>query len=193
MCAVTSAESNTNDTIIVWDWVLNAFSLYLGMAPSAMKACFLGGNEEQIYFADYAGYTYQMDTGVDDYPLGVQTAISSYYWTNWKTFGDSMLQKAAPNVVIYYQSNNAILTFGYSYDFDEGIDYQNTFSMATGTAVYGSAIWDKSVYAGIGGQLKRQDLMGRGRVIAFYFANSNMSETFQIDGLASFVHAETNE
>ena len=192
MCAVPSGSSNNNDTVIVWDWVLNAFSLYKGMNPSAMRTAFVNGNVEQIYFSDYSGYTYQMDTGVDDYPLGVQTAISAYYWTNWKTFGDAMLQKGIPNVSIYYESNNAILTFGYSYDFDTGIDYQNTFSMATGTAVYGSAIWDSSVYSGTGGQYMRQDLKGRGRVVRFYFANANLSEQMQIDGMASFVHVETN-
>ena len=192
MCAVTSNQSNVNDTVIVWDWVLNAFSIYAGMYPSAMRTCFISGNQEQLYFCDYNGYTYQMDTGVNDYPLGVETAISAYYWTNWKTYGDSMLQKGIPNVAVYYESNNAILTFGYSYDFDSGIDYQNTFSMATGTAVYGSAIWDSSVYAATGGLYMRQDLAGRGRVIRFYFANANLSEQMQIDGLGSFVHVETN-
>lgn len=192
MCAVSSGDSNTNDTVIIWDWVLNAFSLYKGMTPSAMRTVFVNGNQEQIYFTDYSGYTYQMDTGVDDYPLGIQTAISAYYWTNWKCFGDAMLQKDNSNVTIYYESNNSILTFGYSYDFDSGIDYQNTFSMANGTAVYGSAIWDSSVYSGIGGQYIRQDLSGRGRVMRFLFSNSNLSETFQIDGLASFVNVQTN-
>jgi len=192
MCAVPSQASNTNDTIITWDWVLNAFSVYSGMAPSAMRTCFLSGNQEQIYFADYAGYTYQMDTGVDDYPLGVQTAISAYYWTNWKSFGDAMLVKADPNIVIYYESSNSILTFGYSYDFDSGIDYQNTISLASGTAVYGSAIWDSSVYSGTGGLLQRQDLDGRGRVVRFLFQNNNLSETMQIDGMASFINIETN-
>lgn len=192
MCALPSSASNINDTVIVWDWVLNAFTKYSGMSPSAMKTIFVGGFQEQIYFSDYSGYTYQMDTGVDDYPLKTQTAISAYYYTNWKSFGDAMLQKASPNVVIYYESNNAILTFGYAYDFNNISQYTNTFSTATGTAVYGSAIWDTSVYAGSGGLYKRQDLDGRGRVVRFYFANSNMSETFQIDGLGYFVNAETN-
>jgi hypothetical protein len=193
LCAVTGADSTTNDTVITWDWVLNAFSIYKGMAPSAMRAVFVNGNQEQIYFSDYFGYTYQMDTGVDDYPLKVQTPISAYYWTNWKSFGDAMLQKADPNVVIYYESSNSVLTFGYSYDFDQGLDYTNTFSLAQGTAVWGSAIWDSSLWSGSGGLLQRQDLDGRGRVMRFYFANANMSETFQIDGMASFVNVETNE
>lgn len=192
MCILPSASSNTNDTVIVWDWVLNAFTKYAGINASVMKTVYVGGFQEQLYFSDYGGFTYQMDTGVDDYPAALKTAISAYYWTNWKSFGDAMLQKAAPNVVIYYESNNSILTFGYSYDFDSGIDYQYTFSMATGSAVYGSAIWDTSTYASAGGLYKRQDLDGRGRVVRFYFANANFGEQMQIDGLASFVNVETN-
>lgn len=193
MCALPSSSSNTNDTVIVWDWVLNAFTTYQGMAPSAMKTVYVGGFAEQIYFADYSGYTYQMDTGLDDYPLKTQTAINAFYYTNWKTYGDAMLKKATPNVVIYYQSNNAVLTFGYAYDFNSTSQYMYTFSTSNGTAVYGSAVWDSSVYAGTGGLYQRQDLNGRGRVIQFYFANSNMSETFQIDGIGEFVNIETNE
>jgi hypothetical protein len=191
MCAVSSSFSNTNDTVIVWDWVLNAFTLYSGMAPSAMRTVFVSGNQEQIYFSDYSGYTYQMDTGTDDYPLGTRTAISAYYWTNWKDFGDAMLQKANPHVTIYYESSNSIITFGYSYDFQNGIQYQNTFSISSGSAVYGSAIWNSSTYSSTGGQYIRQDLAGRGRVMAFYFANANLGETFQIDGLSSFIDVQT--
>lgn len=192
MCCVTSSASNTNDTVIVWDWVLNAFSKYAGVYPSAMRTVYVGGYQEQLYFSDYNGYTYQMDNGVNDYPLAVETAISAYYWTNWKTFGDAMLQKANPNVVIYYESNNAVLTFGYSYDFDGGIDYQNTFSMAINASLWDTAIWDTATWTGSGGLYKRQDLAGRGRVVRFYFANSNMSEQMQIDGLASFINIQTN-
>lgn len=192
MCAVTSASSNTNDTIIVWDWVLNAFSLYAGIYPSAMRTCYIGGYQEELFFADFNGYTYQMDTGVNDYPQGVATAISAFYWTNWKSFGDAMLQKCSPNVTIYYEANNATLTFGYSYDFDSGIDYQYSFSMAISGSLWDTAIWDTSTWAGSGGLYKRQDLDGRGRVVRYYFSNSNMSEQMQIDGLASFVNVETN-
>lgn len=193
MCALQSAGGSNNDTVIIWDWVLNAFTVYAGMNPSAMKAVYVNGYQEQIYFADYTGFTYQMDTGVDDYPGKVQTAINAYYYSNWKTYSDAMLKKATSNVVIYYQSNNSVLTFGYAYDFNSLSQYLYTFSMANGSAVYGSAVWDNAVYAGTGGLNQRLDLNGRGRVIQYYFANANMSETFQIDGLGELVSAETNE
>jgi hypothetical protein len=193
ICAVTSGTGTNNDTVIVYDWYLQAFTLYSGMAPSAMKTCYIKGYQEQIYFSDYSGYTYQMDTGVDDYPLKTQTAISAYYWTNWKDFGDGMLEKACPNVVIYFQINSAILTFGYSYDFSLGTSYLNTINTNANSSVFGTAIFGTSMFANQGGTFIRQDLDGRGRVARFYFANSNLSETFQIDGLATFANSETNE
>ena len=194
MCAVSSSGSSTNDTIIVWDWVLNAFSIYAGLYSSAMRTVYVDGYIEQLYFSDFNGYTYQMDTGSNDYPLGIQTAISAYYWTNWKAFGDAMMQKASPNVIIYYEGSNSVLTFGYAYDFDGGIDYQNTFSLSNTGGTWDASLWDNSssTWGGSGGLYKRQDLAGRGRVIRFYFANSNLSETFQIDGLASFINLQTN-
>lgn len=187
----SSAQTN-NDTVVVWDWQLNAFSIYAGIAASSMATVYVNAISERIYFGDYAGFVYQMDTGVDDYPLNVQTAINAYYYTNWKTYDDLVDQKGIPNVVIYYQSNNAIISLVYSYDFETGDTYMQTFSTATSSSVYGTAIYGVDTYAGVGGAQQRRDLDGRGRVIRIGFKNSNLSETFQIDGLGSFAHLETN-
>jgi hypothetical protein len=62
-----------------------------------------------------------MDTGSDDYPLGVQTVIDAYYYTNWKTFDDLCDQKGIPQIYIYYQLNSATLTLAYSYDFNDSL------------------------------------------------------------------------
>lgn len=187
----SSAQTN-NDTVVVWDWQLNAFSIYAGIAANSMATVYVNAISERIYFGDYAGFVYQMDTGVDDYPLNVQTAINAYYYTNWKTYDDLIDQKGIPNVVIYYQSNNAIISLVYSYDFETGDTYMQTFSTATSSSVYGTAIYGVDTYAGVGGAQQRRDLDGRGRVIRIGFKNSNLSETFQIDGLGSFAHLETN-
>ncbi len=191
-CSMPSNGQTQNDVVIVWDWQLNAFSVYNGIAGCAMTTVYNSAIDERIYFADYSGYTYRMDTGSDDYPLNVQTAIDAYYYTNWKHYDDITDQKGIPNIVVYYQTNNAVMTLVYSYDFESADTYTQTFSMATSTAVYGSAIYGVDVYAGIGGGQQRRDLDGRGRVIRIGFKNSTMGETFQIDGLGSFVHLETN-
>lgn len=191
-CALPSSGQTNNDVIVVWDWQLNAFSLYSGLACNAMASVYVSGIDERIYFADYSGFVYRMDTGADDYPLNVQTAITAYYYTNWKNYDDLVDQKGIPNVVIYYQTNNAVITFVYSYDFESADTYSQTFSTATSTSVYGTAVYGTGTYAGIGGSQQRRDLDGRGRNIRMGFKNSTLSETFQIDGIGSFVHLETN-
>ena len=83
-------------------------------------------------------------------------------------------------------------SFSFTYDFEDGDTYTQTFSMDTSTAKYGSAVFGTDVYAGSGGQVTRRDLIGRGRVVKFKFANSSLDEEFQIDVLGHLAHLETN-
>jgi hypothetical protein len=191
-CSFPSEGQTESDIVVVWDWHLNAFSLYNGIAASTMCTIYNSAIDERVYFGDYDGFVYRMDTGVDDYPLNVQTAISAYYYTNWKSYDDIVDQKGVPNIVVYYQTNNAVMTLVWSYDFEDGDTYLQTFSTATSSSVYGSAVYGVGTYAGIGGAQQRKDLSGRGRVVRMGFKNMNMSETFQIDGIGSFAHLETN-
>lgn len=191
MISLASAASNTNDTVITWDYYLNAFSIWTGLAPAAMTATFTAGFQENIYFGDYAGFYYKMDTGTDDYPLNVQTAITAYYYTNWKPFSNIMDEKVVLHVALYYQLANAILTFAYSYDFVDTDTYSLTLALSTSTDVYGTAVYGIGRYAGTGGGQNRIDLDGRGRVVRFKFANSTIGETFRIDGLGEFPNVET--
>lgn len=192
LLALSSEGQSTHNRVLVWDYYNNAFSVYTGIAASAMANVFLDGTIEQIYFCDYDGFTYQMETGVDDYPLKIQTAIDFFYWTNWKYYDDLCDQKGVPNIYIYYQSANTVLTLAYSYDFESGEQYSQTFSLSGGVALYDVAIWDDARYASAGGAVRRRDLTGRGRVVRFKFANANLTETVQIDGLGTYIHLETN-
>ena len=82
-----------------------------------MRACFLNSFQEQIYFQDYNGYTYQGDIGADDYPLNVRTAINAYYYTNWKSYGDIVDQMAIEHLVLYYAiKGGGIPSIAPSYD-----------------------------------------------------------------------------
>lgn len=191
--SIPSSSSSTNDTVITWDWYLNAFSVYAGVAASSMCATYTSGFQESIYFGDYSGFYYKMDNGSDDFPLNVRTAINSYYYTNWKAFSDIMDEKAIPHIVLYFQLSSAVLTFSYSYDFSTSDTYSLTTSTATSTDVYGTGLYGTAIYGGTGGGQTRLDLDGRGRVIRFKFSNSNLGETFRIDGLGEFPNVETVE
>lgn len=190
--ALPSASSSTNNSLIIWDSFNNALSLYDNMAPSCMTMVYNSGIDERPYWGDYSGFVYRGDVGTDDYPLNVQTAIDAYAYTRWIDFDDLCDQKGIPNIYIYYALNSGILSLSYAYDFNNGDQYTLTFSMSTSTAVYGSATYGMSTYASTGGAVKRQDLTGRGRTVRFKFANSNLSETFRIDGFGTFAHLQTN-
>lgn len=191
-CSLPISGSTTNNRVLVWDFFNNAWSIYVGLAASSMATFYVSVNEERTYFGDYSGFVYRSDTGTSDNPLNVSTAFDSYYYTNWRNFQDLVDQKGVPQVNIYFQNSNAILTFAYSYNFENTDQFTQTFSLATSTDVYGTGVFGTATYAGTGGDTERRDLTGRGRVVRFKFQNSTIDETFIIDGFGTLVYLETN-
>lgn len=192
MLSLCSSGETENDTVIVWNFALNSFSLYKGIAASSMAVFWVSGTDERPYFSDYDGFTYRMDTGEDDYPLNSQTAIDSYYYTNWKPYGDLIIKKAVPECIVYYDINTGTLDFSYSYDFDEDDQYTLSFSTASSSDVYGTGAYGTATYAKAGGGIKRLDLTSRGRVVRFKFSNNRVSETWRVNGFGMYPHGETN-
>lgn len=193
---ISSSGSSTNDTVITWTksnttTKTDAFSIQKGMMPSIMCMVYPDGITEKPYFGDYSGFMYNADTGVDDYPLGVQTAINSYYYTNWITFDDICNQKDTLSVYLYYQNNTATTTFVYSYDLNDQDQYTRTFSTSTGGALWDTAVWDVDVWAGGTAATQRFDITGRGRLTRFGIKNSNLSETFRIDGIGALSQVDS--
>lgn len=194
---ITGVSSNTNNTVITWTKAqttvdTNAFSVYKGINASSMEIVFPDGITETPYFGDYSGFDYKADTGLNDNPLNVATAIDGYYYTNWISFDDICDQKGTLSVYIYFATNNATLTFVYAYDFNDGDVNTQTFSTSAGGALWDSAIWDQDVWVGGSGAQIRRDITGRGRVVRFGIKNSTLSETFRIDGLGTLTYLETN-
>lgn len=180
-------SGSDNDVIVVWNYFLNAWSIYSGIEASSMCTFYQGTATEIPCFADYSGFIYRMDYGTDDYPLNVQTAVNAYYWTNWRTYDNLISKKGILQVVIYYLLTAGTLTFGYSYDFADSIQYSSNFEMMENPPIWGSVIWGAFTWLGTGGGVMRRDLTGRGRVVRFYIANSTIGETFRIDGIGGFI------
>jgi hypothetical protein len=190
--SVPSSASTNNDTMIVWDYSNNAMAKWNGMSAKSMATFWVDNVDERPYFGDYSGFVYRGATGVDDYPLGVQTAINSYYYTNWRHEDTLSEDKATAHVNIFFQLSNSVLTFVYSYDFEDTDQYSGTFSMASGGALYGIDMYGTGVYGGSGGGYVRRDLTGRGRVVRYGFKNNSIGESFQIDGIGLVVQLETD-
>lgn len=181
--AFTLSGATTNSRAITFDSYNNAFSYYKGHNISAITIARVSGNE-RVYFGDYSGYVYRADTGTNDSPLNVSTAIDFYFYTKWHDFGDLALQKQVPQCVVYYRIASTTVTFAYSYDLDRTDQYTLSFSTSTSASVYGTATYGDGTYAAAGGNIRRIDLTGRGRLVRIKFANATLSETVQIDGYA---------
>lgn len=194
--AISSAGSSSNDTVITWTHaettiVTDAFGIYKGLRPSAMTTVFTDGVTETPYFGDYSGFVYKTDTGVNDYPLGVATAIDAYYYTNWISFDDLCDKKETLSVYLYFATNPATLTFVYSYDLNQGDTYSLTINTTSGSALWDQAFWDVDLWGGGLGSSQRLDLDDRGRLVRFGVKNMNLGETFRIDAIGALTYAGT--
>lgn len=190
--ALTSSGASTNDKVITWDTFNNALSVYDGMSVSAMATFVVSGVDERPYFDDYLGYTYRSDFGTDDHPLGVTTAISAFYWTNWRTYGDQTSQKSVPNTYLYHQISSSELTISHSYDFESGEEYSQSVDLAGGGSAYGSAVYGTGTYGKDGGNIQQLYMEGRGRVVRYRFGNDDQGQKFQVDGFGQRGQLETN-
>ena len=191
IASLTLSGASTHNRNITWNSDLNAYSVYKGINANCFARVYASG-QERIYFGDYSGYVYRMDTGTDDYPANSVTAIDGYYYSKWFDYGDLISKKATPEVKFYHQITDCSLTFAYSYNFESSDQYSQIVDLAGGSAVYDTAVYDTDTYANEGGAVKRRDLTGRGEVVRFKFANSQSGETFTIDAFAALPHAETN-
>lgn len=192
MLSVQSGSGNNNDTIITWDWYLNAFSVHTGMSPSTMCTTYTNGFTERIWFGDYSGYYYQMDTNsLNDFPLNVATPINSFYYTNWKDFGDLIDEMVITQCVLYYLILSSTLTFSYSYDLNLSDQYSLPISLAGVGSLFGTGVFGTAMFGQSGGGLARIDLNGRGRVARFKFSSNSLNNTWRVDGLGQFPSVET--
>lgn len=188
--SASDGAASTHDTGIIWDSFNNAWSVYKGLNPSVFVIVNTSG-EERVYFGDYSGFTYRADITADDNPLNVTTAIDAFYKTKWYDFTDIVNQKGIPHLVLYHQLTSTMLTFAYSYDFEEADTFTQTIDFTPGGSLYGTALYGTGIYGSSGGAVKRRDLTGRGRVARFNFANSTLGERFQLDGFGTLPHLQT--
>ena len=195
--AIASSGQTDNDTIITWTrsettLVTDAFGVYKGHNACCMAIVFTDGVTELPYFGDYDGYVYRMDYGLDDCPLGVQTAIDAYYYTNWLAYDDLCDQKETLSIYIYYQINSANITLVYSYDFNQGDQFSRLFSTSGGGSLWGAPAWGGFTWGIGGGGIQRIDVDGRGRTVRFGIKNSTLSETFRVDGIGTLTYLGTH-
>lgn len=172
-----SGTSLYNNFVITWDSYLNALSVYSGLSATSLCTFLVNQTQERPYFGDSLGYYYRGDYGNNDYPTNTKTAISSYFYTNWKSYDNLCDQKGTPNVYLTHRNESStILTFNYAYDFYNGNQYTQSFSAVSTQSVTGLTT--------------RQDLNGRGRFVRIGISNNQTDTSFRIDGIGTYVTKE---
>ena len=175
---VASGSSLKNEFVLTWNSFLQAWSKYAGMSASAMAIFMVNGTEEQPHIADYTGYTYRGDTGIDDFPTNIQTAITANYFTNWKSYEDLCDKKGVPHAYIVHRNESSTnLTFVYAYDFYNGDQYSSSFSLFTTQTVTALTT--------------RRDLTGRGNFVRLGWRNNTSGTSFRVDGLGTYITRES--
>ena len=188
----TDSGASSNNICVIWDSFNNSFSLYNSFNASAMAVFNVSGTNERPYFCDHAGWSYRCDTNKkNDFPSNAKTAISAYYYTNWRPYEDILDKKGIPHATIYYQKSDSVLDFIYAYDFDSSDWRTQTVNIVSEGGVWGEGLWDVMVWGGSGSGVIRRDMEGQGRVVRFGFKNHLQDETFRIDGLGEQVRAQT--
>ena len=179
--SVPSSASSTNDTVLVYNFFLKAWSVYDGIDAAYMQSIYVGDGEERPYFGDYAGFVYRGDTGVDDYPLNVATAIASYYDTNWRTEGSLVSRKTIAALYIYYKLQAGSIDVRQGYNLDSSYSNNKSFSTAIAdAALYDTAIYGSSMYSKEGYDRKIIDFTNDGFVHRFRYGNSKLGESWEI-------------
>lgn len=178
LISLPSGTSLYNNFVLSWNSYLNAWSKYAGMSASVMATFLIDDTEERPYLADYLGYAYRNDYGTDDYPSNTIKAVNSYYCTNWKCFEDICDNKGFPHLYITHRSESStVLTLNYGYDFYNGDQYTQSFSLVTTQSVTAYTV--------------RRDLDGRGKFVRFKFSNTSSRTSYRIDGLGTYTTRES--
>lgn len=188
--SVTASGGSTNNRNITWDSFNNSFSVYKGINSNCMVVLNTSG-DERIYFGDYLGFVYLADTGSNDNPSNVSTAIDGYYWTRWFHDSDLVNVKGNPRFVLYYDYASTTLRISYSYDLSNAEDFTIIYNLTAPGEAWDTAIWDTALWGASGGSFRRIDLDGRGRLVRFKFSNAILSQPFKINGFGREVYLET--
>lgn len=182
--SLPGAASSTNNTVLVFNYKLIAWIPFDGMNISSICQYYVNDGEERVYFGDYSGFVYRYWVGVDDYPLGVKTAIEAFWATNWRYDESWATERMVKNMFVAHLLQVGTLTVSEGFNLNDSYDVTLTINMANPDGdLYDSAIFDSSVYSGSSYKITIRDLRREGRCYRIRFENNNMSESFEIIGL----------
>ena len=172
--STSEGTDTTNQTILVWDYIQEAWTVYSGITANALTQVEDSNGNMLIFSGDNSGNVYKQDTGTSDSPAGVTTAISSFYATPELTFGTPEIDKTYKYLYVYSKvSSTTTIVVDVAYDFAGG--YQDNMSLSVGQsgAVWGTALWGTDRWPSISTRVSRLELNRRARSIRIKFSDSS--------------------
>lgn len=167
-----------NNTYTKYVW-----SVMVGIKPYC-SASYYDANTERVLFGHYTdGCVYQMEVG-DSFN---GRDISAIYKSPFITFNDVTLRKVMQKIDLFTQiEGSSVIDLGLKFDYENTGILQPAsvpFVSSASFAVYGSGIYDTSVYAGVQFPVFKQNLIGSGFTTAFEFTSIG-GAPYRIDSFA---------
>ena len=172
--AVSNGSDSTNQTILVWDYIQEAWSVYSGIKANALMPAEDNNGNLVLFSGDTSGNVYKQDTGTTDAPLGVTTAISSFYATSELTLGAPEIDKTYKYLYIFTNiTSTATVVVDRAYNFEDA--YQDTTSLVVGetAATWNTAVWNTDLWPGLATKVSRIELNRRARSLRIKFSDSS--------------------
>jgi len=194
LLSLPSITSTDNDVTIALNYYLKAYTIWTGMAPAYWTNVFVNQTDERLYFGDYDGWVYRADTGDDDYPLGVQTAIEGSFALAWRDYGTISEAEHVLDCLVWFKTNQAINTISLGFDLESGYVYSETFDTSVTGGEYDTAVYGTDVYANEGYDKMRKQFKREGKITRIKISNCNSAQTFEVYGISQEVkHKRRNK
>jgi hypothetical protein len=180
--------STTNTQLVVYDYILKAWTVYSGMEVNAIGAGEDSTGKAVILTGSNAGNVHRQDVaGENDNPDGVETAISASYTTQDLHFGTPELDKSFRYLYalsVLNSSTTITIQTAYNLATDFVDSYSFSLAEAAGGAIWDNAIWDTATWPTIESQIFRRTLDRTGRTIRIKFSNAGMDQIMDVLGWA---------
>ena len=156
-------------------------------ASQGFTSGFNKDNIEKIYHGDYTGYVYNHDTGDTFNPAGTATNIDAEYESPDIDFGDLGTLKTLKYVKVSVSPEGQVQpTLRVRYDYEDTNipqpgDY--TLSSIPSPAIFGSGIFNTSIFGAAANPMTRQAVQGSGNTAKFRIFSDDQNSTYTINGL----------
>ena len=172
--AVSHGTESTNQTLLVWDYIQEAWTVYDGITANAMASVEDSNGNIVLFTGDNTGNIYKQDTGTHDEPAGVTTAISSFYETTELTLGMPEIDKQFKYLYVFSAlTNSTNITVDMSFNYSDSFQDSKTLPVGETGIAWGTGIWGTDVWPGQSTRVTRIDLDRRAKSLRLRFSDNS--------------------